>query len=215
MSATLIAEPPRIARLKHDRHGRPVPWFVAWIDGEPDFRVLRPGATGIAWTARICWLCGLIFQRQEPRAYLVGPMCVVNRISAEPPSHAECASYAVQVCPFLTTPNMVRRDRHLPEGTVDPPGKMIRRNPGVIALWVAHYNRTTIRRDSDGSLFDIGGAPLWVEWWSKGRPATRAEVAASVESGLPLLAEECQGDEAALFALDTAHAEALRYFPKS
>jgi hypothetical protein len=176
--------------------------------------VLRPGATGIAWSSRICWVCGIVFQRQEPRAFTIGPMCVVNGISAEPPAHHDCAAYSAQVCPFLTTPNMVRRDRHLPPGTADPPGQMIRRNPGVIAVWVVGYTKPRMRREPDGPLFEIGRPPLFTEWWARGRAATRAEVLDSMTAGLPALAEACQGDEAALSALDTAHAEALRYVPR-
>lgn len=51
MSATEAAQPPRwrgelprrMAELPTDHIGRPVPWFVAWIDGKPDFRVIGPG----------------------------------------------------------------------------------------------------------------------------------------------------------------------------
>src|SRR3546814_6021090 len=36
---TLPAPPPRIARLPRDRHRRSIPWFVDYVDGEPDFRI--------------------------------------------------------------------------------------------------------------------------------------------------------------------------------
>lgn len=193
-----LAEPGRIARLPHDKHGRPVPWFVAWLrDGRPadpgspgavpDFRIIRPGAVGLAVTARCCWVCGSLFARQEPRASLIGPMCVVNLVSAEPPSHGECATYSARACPFLATPRMTRRDRHLPAGTSDPPGTMIRRNPGVACVWVTKYNAGKVNRAPDGLLFDLGPSPLFVEWWAYGRTATRAEVVASIETGLPAL----------------------------
>lgn len=221
---TPLVEPPRIARLPRDKHHRPVPWFVVWMaerdgftrearPGEPgavpDFRVIKPGAIAGAWGRKLCWVCGMPFQRQEPRAFTVGPMCSVNRISAEPPGHYECAVYSAKACPFLATPHMTRRDRHLPEGTSDPPGVFLRRNPGAVAVWVTRYNQPSYRRDK---LFDIG-APLFVEWYAQGRAATRAEILASIESGLPLLAEPCQGDRAALAALRDAHAEALKLVP--
>ena len=40
--------------------------------------------------------------------------------------------------------------------------------------------------------------PEAVEWWAEGRPATRAEVAHSVDTGIPLLIDACQmgGEEA-------------------
>lgn len=190
----MTVEPGRINRLPHDRHGRPVPWFVAWIDGVPDFRIIAPGALRTAIAKRLCWVCGVPFARQEPRAFVVGPMCAVNQRSAEPPSHHDCAVYSALACPFLVTPNMVRRERHLPPGVTDPAGIMIRRNPGVSLVWVARYNTWKIYRPEDGGiLFDMGPA-AWVEWFARGRTATRAEVMASIDSGLPVLREMARQD---------------------
>jgi hypothetical protein len=47
-------------------------------------------------------------------------------MSAEPPSHRECAEYAVRACPFLTRPLAVRNERGL-DG-FEPAGVMIKRN---------------------------------------------------------------------------------------
>ena len=207
-----VPEPPRISRRKRDKHGRPVPWFVAWLDGIPDFRLVAPGAVQTAWVAGLCWVCGIRFQRQEPRAFVIGPMCVVNRIAAEPPLHHDCATYSALACPFLATPRMVRREKHLPPGVAQPPGVMIRRNPGVTAVWVAKYTEPSAVRDPDGLLFRIG-EPMFVEWYSSGRTATRAEIVASIDSGLPLLAETCDGNPAALTALDEGHRAALSLVP--
>jgi len=207
-----IDEPARIARLPHDHHGRPVPWFVAWIDGKPDFRIIKPGAVEIAWASRLCWVCGMLIHKAEPKVFTIGPMCAVNRVSAEPPGHYDCAVYSARACPFLSTPNMIRRERHVPEGTSDPPGIFLRRNPGVAAVWIVKRNTAKIVPAPDGNLFDIGVAQ-WVEWYARGRSATRREVVASIESGLPLLVEACNGDDAQLAQLDTQHAEAMRLLP--
>lgn len=225
MTTALLREPSNIAALPHDRHGRPVPWFAAWLDEagrharpapdtSPDFRVVRPGATVAAWASRLCWVCGRALARQEPRAFVIGPMCAVNLISAEPPAHHECAVYSARACPFLATPNMVRRDRHLPQGTVMPPGEMIMRNPGVVAVWVVKYNRPTARAVGSDLLFNIGHPPMWVEWYARARPATRSEVLASITSGLPALAERCEGNPSALADLRACHARALEVVPR-
>jgi len=208
----MIEEPGRIKRLPHDKHGRPVPWFVAWIDGKPDFRIVKPGAAPVAWGMKLCWTCGVLFTRQERRAFVVGPMCGVNRVSSEPPSHAECATYSARVCPFLTTPRMTRRDRHLPPDVSDPAGTMIRRNPGVALVWVTRYNSPSMQRLPDGVLFDIG-EPEWVEWYCQGRQATRSEVLASIESGLPELVSICDGDPLQLAALEAQRVTAMRLVP--
>lgn len=178
----LTAEPAAVARLPKDRHGRPVPWFVAWIDGQPDFRVLRPDWK-VALAYDLCWVCGQ--QRGRHAAFVVGPMCAVNRVSAEPPSHLPCAVYSATHCPFLITPNMVRRDKHLPEGVADPAGVMIRRNPGVALVWSSRTWK--LKPDGAGGiLFDLA-EPTSALWFAEGRPATHAEVDASIQSGMPLL----------------------------
>jgi hypothetical protein len=154
---------------------------------EWDLRVADGGAQRAALTHGLCWVCGFPFTRQEDRAFVIGPMCAVNRTSAEPPSHVECATYSAQACPFLSTPRMTRRERHLPEGTSEPGGIMLRRNPGVTLVWVTSYRGWGKRRDpAGGYVFDIGD-PRSATWWCEGRPATRAEVEASIDSGLPSL----------------------------
>ena len=181
--------PRRITKLPRDKHGRPVPWFVAWIDGVPDFRVIGEAKIPDAVRFKRCWTCG------EPLganvAYLIGPMCAVNRVSAEPPSHADCASYAARYCPFLATPRMRRRETGLPEDYADPAGVMISRNPGVALVWATRKVRPF--RVGDGVLFNIG-EPEWVAWFAEGRAASRAEVLASIESGFPILEAACDKD---------------------
>ena len=212
MSAS-IEMPVRIAMLPRDKHGRPVPWFAAWIGGQPDFRVVGPGKTEIARLDRRCWVCGITFRRQEDRAFVIGPMCAVNRVSAEPPSHRDCAIYSATACPFLATPNMTRRERHLPEGTADPPGISIRRNPGVALVWVTGYRSYKAFRDGDGYLFNIG-EPKQALWFARGREATRAEVLASIDSGLPILADMAERDgTGAVAELAVLHERALGLVP--
>jgi hypothetical protein len=138
-------------------------------------------------------------------------MCAVNRVSPEPPSHLECAIYSARACPFLTTPQMVRRDRGIPEGTVDPAGIMLRRNPGVALVWSSRSWRSFWV--PGGELVDVGD-PTSVRWFTEGRPATRAEVLASIGSGMPLLRAEAERDgERALAELDRMHGVALGLVP--
>ncbi len=221
---TEIEMPGRIARLRRDKHGRPVPWFVAWLDVEgndvwpptdgalPDFRIIKPGAVVTAHTSGICWVCGTLFLRQEPRVFVIGPMCAVNRNTAEPPAHYHCARYSALACPFLAHPNMIRRERRLPPGVAEPPGIMIRRNPGVALLWVSKYNNYGIQREPRGGLLFRLGDPIDTEWFAQGREATRAEVMESIDTGIPLLREQCASAGEA-DALDKAYRAALRYVP--
>jgi hypothetical protein len=206
-----------MAQLPKDKHHRPVPWFVAWVDGQPDFRIIKPDAPSVAVDRGKCWVCGQRWpDRQAGRAFVIGPMCVVNHISAEPPSHYSCALYSALHCPFLATPGMQRRERHLPQDTTDPPGTFVRRNPGVACVYVVRYNAWSVIKTRTGPLFDIGD-PVRVEWFAEGRQATRAEVMASLESGLPILhGQVCQGtpgSRAACAELDRQYEAALQLVP--
>lgn len=216
-AAAYVREPDRIARLARDKHGRPVPWFVAWIDGQPDFRIIRSGGLGMAVIGGWCWICGQLFEgADDPRAFVIGPMCGVNLVSAEPPSHYDCAVYAATHCPFLTHPAMTRRDKHRPEGTADPAGGFITRNPGVTLLWVtAHDAWCPVRPRGGGVLFHIGSLPFETEWYAQGRPATRAEVERSIETGLPELRRIAKLDgPPALVALNRQHAHLMTMLPR-
>jgi hypothetical protein len=155
-----------------------------------------------------CWICGE--HRGRNAAFVIGPMCAVNRVSAEPPSHLDCAVYSARRCPFLANPNMQRRDRGKPEH-VNPAGVMITRNPGVALVWVTRNH--SVFKAPGGVLFDVGD-PIDTQWFAHGRPATRDEVQASIDSGLPALREAAAADGAvALRQLDAQLATALTLLP--
>lgn len=204
-----IKVPAAVARLQVDPvRGVPVPYFVAWVDGSPDFRVTDKLRDAVRFD--LCWVCGQ--RRGRHGTFVIGPMCAVNRNTAEPPCHLDCAVWAVQVCPFMLNPDRRRRESQMPEGHTDPAGHMIRRNPGVSLLWTTRDWR--VASDGRGGiLFDLGD-PTAVQWWARGRAATRAEVDASIESGLPLLraAAEAEGPRA-VAALERMHADAQRWLP--
>lgn len=196
MNPTKQPIPPDSMRLMpRDSRGYIVPFFVAWIDGKPDFRVVEPRKFQRCIEDRLCWLCGGPLARYT--AFTLGPMCGVNLTSAEPPSHISCAEYAVQVCPFLTMPKAQRREANLPVH-VEAGGKAILRNPGVALVWVTRDRLAPFEAPAGpgmnpGVLFHIGN-PVEVKWYAEGRAATRAEVIASIESGLPSLLEVAKTD---------------------
>jgi hypothetical protein len=171
--------------------GYPVPWFVEWVDDRPDFRIMDHEKWARAIRHKVCWLCGDVLGSYK--TFVAGPMCGVNRTSAEPPSHFECATYAAKACPFLTLPKAMRRDAGLPEhlrmkaSTVEEHiigGVGITRNPGVAMLWTCRDYKLV--RTPNGYIIRMG-EPNHVEWYAEGRPATRAEVEESVRTGLPFL----------------------------
>lgn len=181
--------PERMRRLPIDARGYPVPAFVEWIDGVPDFRVMRSDFRVECIARSLCWLCG--HELRGRRAFVIGPMCAVNRVSSEPPSHRDCAMFAAMACPFLTLPKAQRREANMPAGTVEPGGVMLARNPGVTLVWLTRAF-STFRTDT-GWLIRLGD-PIECLWYAEGREATRAEIMASIDSGMPILESMAEQD---------------------
>ena len=164
--------------------GFPVPWFVGQVDGVYDFRVVKPGAIEEALNGRLCWVCGRKIGHKY--GYVAGPMCAINRTSAEPPSHRACALYSALACPFLSRPHATRREAGLPTELAEVPGQMIARNPGAAMVWM-NSGPVSIKPDGRGNYLFHLEDPEEVIWLAEGREATRFEVMESIESGLPLL----------------------------
>jgi hypothetical protein len=206
---THATPPKRMMALPVDRRGFPVPWFAAWVGEEPDFRCVAPGKLEEAIRRSLCWVCGQPLGRFK--SFVTGPLCAVNGISAEPPSHKECAEYSARSCPFLTKPRMRRNEKNLPDHAPHPVGSMVERNPGVALVWTT--STFQVMRMGGGALFRVG-RPEAVQWFAEGREATRAEVLASIESGLPYLQAEAdrEGPEAGR-ALELLATQAMNVLP--
>ncbi|MEX3929802.1 hypothetical protein AB4Y36_38325 [Paraburkholderia sp. BR10936] len=196
--------------LRISSKGYPVPFFVGYINGEPDFRCIDPQKLRRCMRESRCWLCG--HKLGIYRTYVIGPMCIVNRVSSEPPSHFDCARFAAQACPFLTLPHAHRREANMPSKAHAPPGIAITRNPGVVALWTTPYPHKLMRAP-DGVLFEVADAES-VEWWSEGRTATYAEVRESFDSGVEILRRvAAQQGPRALAALEWQVTRAFGWLP--
>lgn len=179
--------PERLARLPRDKRGFPVPAFVEWIDDEPDFRIMSREHLVACVKKSRCWICGDVLGAYK--VFVIGPMCCVNRVAPEPPSHYECALFAARNCPFLSKP-LAKRGDLSDVGEVHVAGMMIERNPGVCALWVTR--RYSVFH-ANGTLFKIGD-PERVEFYAKGRKAFLDEIDESVVTGLPILEEAAVKD---------------------
>lgn len=202
--------PDRIRSLPVDKRGFPVPWFAAWFDGEPDFRCVAAGKIEQAIHRSLCWVCGHPLGRY--RTFVTGPLCAINGMSAEPPSHRDCAEFSARHCPFLTQPRMRRNDKDLRQDVPHPAGEMIDRNPGVALLWTTRSCRIV---PVNGGVFFRVGPPHSVQWFANGHPATRAEVVAALESGLPLLRAKAEQDgPETMRELDRLFDQSLAFVPR-
>jgi hypothetical protein len=216
--------PREMIRLPLDDVGRPVPFFVEWIDGKPDFRVMNLDSYRAAIRRRLCWVCGNRLPSSQlrlgkievlglrPHTFVAGPMCLVNKVSAEPPSHPRCAQWAARACPFLSNPEKRRREGGIDQsqvGTIG--GTAIMRNPGVTGLF--HVKRWWVERVPNGQVIRFDSV-VHADWLCEGREATPGEVRASIDSGLPAVREvaESEGPEA-VAQLRAAVRESERWLP--
>jgi hypothetical protein len=206
--------PPSIRALARDDRGFPVPFFVEYIDGKPDFRVMDPEKMVRCIRHGLCWICGKALGRMK--AFAIGPMCSVNRISAEPPAHPMCATFAAKACPFLSHPLAKRPPvDDLAERFGQPApagGVMLEHNPGVTLIW--HCLRYSLNRQADGILFEIG-PPSRCAWFREGREATRQEILDSFDLGLPILREMAEEEGPhAVHELEQRLHRAMQLVPK-
>lgn len=226
-SVDVASMPDRIRRLPISEQGWPVPWFVEWFkdgkpcatgDGVPDFRIVDPRKITTAVKKQKCWVCG-----EGPlgifKCFVIGPMCSVNRVISEPPSHRDCAIFAARICPFLSRPAMVRNQK----GMYDADGKFLfqeaggvplLRNPGAVCVWMTKtFQVFNPERGNPGVLFSLG-RPTETIWFANGRRATREEVLDAIDSGYPTL-EKIARDEGpeAVAALKTQREYAMALVP--
>ena len=201
--------PERIAALPLDDKERPVPFFVLWKDGKPDFRIADPAKIYQCYHEGLCWICGQ--KLGTYLAFVVGPMCTVNKISAEPPGHLDCGQYAVRACPFLIQPKMVRREGGLPEELAAPPGVFFKENPGVTAIWVTKSFTPLLK---DGMLVARLGAPTQVLWYARGEQAGLSDVMEAFRAGAERFYERLGHDLAATWRFERDVKLAKLYWPK-
>jgi hypothetical protein len=186
-----------MSALPIDDRGYPIPFFVATMpDGQREFRAMDNEKLIRCVKEHLCWVCGE--KLGKFMVFVIGPMCMINRINAEPPSHRECALYAVKNCPFLVNTRAERREGGVGRGFqgefADGAGMLIKRNPGVSVLWTC-LTYKVVNDGNNGVLFSFDDKPINVEFFCEGKPAIRSQIDESIASGLPKLLETC-GSEA-------------------
>ena len=159
---------------------------------------------------KLCWVCGERLGRYA--TFVAGPMCGINRTSSEPPSHRECAQWSARNCPFLNNSQAIRRiDERIGADMSHVAGIALTRNPGVTMLWTT--TTWSVFPDGKGRYLLTFGDPTSVEWYAEGKPATREQVLASVDSGLPALAAVAQTQSGAMAHLLECKARFEKFYP--
>lgn len=173
-----VPMPPRIQWLPVNHEGLPIPWYaqLAKDRNKPTTAVRR----------RLCWLCGQPLGRNV--AMSLSPLATLNRTTAEPPAHRDCAIFAAQ-------------------------GAMVaRQNPPVFAIWIAR-EYGPFRTERGGVLLTFGD-PEEVLWFADGRTATREEVLIALNSGVPrmMAMARAEGPES-VKTIEAMAERAMAYLP--
>lgn len=188
---TLPPLPDCMKGLPVDDRGYPIPFFVKWIDGKPDFRVLDNEKFIRAITEKRCSVCGNPLGRYK--SFVGGPMNVLQMISGEPPMHLACATFSVKACPFLLLPMSKRRNKDLPE-EVRPVGEesdiFFEDNPGISAIFTC----TRFRPSPTGRVFKFDDMSS-IQWFTQGREATPEEIRDALERARDRLTKTLQAAE--------------------
>jgi hypothetical protein len=197
-----------------DELGRPVPWFVDYLDdGKPEFRSMDGRKYGRAIKEKLCWVCGNPLKGTY--VFVAGCMCGINRTSAEPPSHPDCARWSARNCPFLANPNMVRREDEIMDNNKlreAAAGFAIARNPGVTLLWFTREYE--VFNAGGGKPLIQMGRPSGVEFYHKGKPATLDEIEESIAGGIGLLEAVARTEPGGIEALRRAEERFRKLLPK-
>jgi hypothetical protein len=208
----LVDLPDRMRTLPLDERGYLIAAFVDTVNGKRDFRFMSQTHWRRCIEERRCWVCSGTLGGYL--AFVVGPMCSINRTTSEPPCHRDCAIWPARFCPFLSRPRMVRReDESTRAGTENVAGCPILRNPGVVLVWITRNYK--IFRDHKGAPLIEIGEPIETLWFRMGRAAMLDEIEESIATGLPALEElaNLEKHRGAVEDLQTKVAEFRRLLP--
>lgn len=176
--------PDRLRGRPIDHRGFPVPWFVTnkTDAGLWDFVRINEARKNEALRKRVCWVSGERLGRAV--AFVVGPMCIINRVASDPPIIPEIAEWSARICPFLSRPLAKRPDWDGDQRAT--PGVLVPDNPGLCAVWVT--------RDYEMSTRDYGVIHFWepqrVTWWRKGEDVTHSQEARNIYEARAAVLEE-------------------------
>jgi hypothetical protein len=177
---------PKNLRSRPSYNGYIVPFFVTWYLGDKQVNETTPGARPsfptidakrqlMCQKRSLCWICGRVMGAFK--TFIFGPSSAIVRASMEPPSHRECALYAVKVCPYLTSdrPINTKHDANLRPGEKILPDVSVT-NPGLNVLWTCKDYEAKLMDPPRGLYILIPGEPTGVQFFREGRPATHEEV---------------------------------------
>lgn len=106
--------PRRMAHLKVDGRGYPIPYFVPYVNGVPDFRYQDQKKQQACAKHNLCSICGKPLVKKV-FWFISGPMGLANAVHSDAPMHEECARFSIAACPHLAFFKAERRTNESPD----------------------------------------------------------------------------------------------------
>jgi hypothetical protein len=106
--------PKRMAHLKLDPRGYPIPFFVKILNGEPEFRLSDPKKKEICRKQKKCWICGKPLLAKS-FWYITGPIGLSNQVASDEAMHEECARFSLKICPHMFYEKAERTSDQIPD----------------------------------------------------------------------------------------------------
>jgi hypothetical protein len=181
-----VEVPPKMRLLDRDRRGYPVPWIVQRdLTGRPFFVMNDMERTMACGRRKVCGICGAKLERD---VWLIGgPGAAFHEHGAylDPPMHRQCATYALQVCPYIGARYSGRADLALvkhgkwhPAQRVLTDETMIPEQPPFFVL--ARTGAARMIVEDKAPRFLPRRPWLAVELWRWGEQITEAEAVAQL-----------------------------------
>jgi hypothetical protein len=92
--------PKELQHLKIDGRGYPIPYFVPYVDGKPNFRFTSHIKIWKCVEENLCGICGKKLYKDY--SYIItGVIGMGNRVSSDAAMHRVCAEFALVSCPHM------------------------------------------------------------------------------------------------------------------
>lgn len=126
--------PKELSHLKIDKRGYPIPYFVSWVNGEPEFRYMDHKRLMMIIEKKLCHICGI----KLPKDYfyfISGPVGLQNKVSSDAAMHRICAEFSLKACPHLYLQKAERRENDdLGKHLNARPSPLIKEKPSELYL---------------------------------------------------------------------------------
>lgn len=156
-----IELPENIANLPKDSRGYPIPFFVAWVKGVPQFHLADPNKAVQCYKNRLCWVCGE--RLDQIVAFVGGPLSCDGGSFADAACHVECAEFSAKYCPHLATPNAKRRQSDIP---ATAPTGFTTKHPEKIGVYITTGYRMI---NTPGGFIFRAESALDIRWFREGQ----------------------------------------------